>query len=184
MTTDANPVSVSYVRDAADRIVSQTTTAAGVTKTVRYSFTGGGDIPDFTLDTANVVQEHTLGLPGGVTVSIQSSSQVWSYPNLHGDVIVTTDAVGPAGWCRPARPVRSADRPGHRDIGTTAANNTVTPGSSYGWVGSNQKLFQHAGDIATIEMGARQYVAALDRFSGWIRSRAATSTIICTRTTR
>jgi RHS repeat-associated protein len=33
-----------------------------------------------------------------------------------------------------------------------------------GDVGSNQKLFQHAGDIATIEMGARQYVATLGRF--------------------
>jgi RHS repeat-associated protein len=56
-------------------------------------------------------------------------------------------------------------------IGTVAANdaspnNTTTPNSSYGWVGSNQKLFQHAGDLATIEMGARQYVAALGRFLG------------------
>jgi YD repeat-containing protein len=35
VTTGANPVSVTYVRDATDRIVSQTNTIAGVTKTVR-----------------------------------------------------------------------------------------------------------------------------------------------------
>jgi RHS repeat-associated protein len=32
------------------------------------------------------------------------------------------------------------------------------------WVGSNSKLYEHQGSIATIEMGARQYVAALGRF--------------------
>jgi large repetitive protein len=31
-------------------------------------------------------------------------------------------------------------------------------------VGSNSKLYEHQGSIATIEMGARQYVAALGRF--------------------
>jgi len=31
-----------------------------------------------------------------------------------------------------------------------------------GW-GSHQKLYEHVGTVATIEMGARQYVAALGR---------------------
>jgi RHS repeat-associated protein len=31
-------------------------------------------------------------------------------------------------------------------------------------VGANQKLYEHQGSVATIEMGARQYVAALGRF--------------------
>jgi hypothetical protein len=53
-------------------------------------------------------------------------------------------------------------------IGTTTADdavpaNTLASGS-YGWEGSHQKLYQHAGDIATIEMGARQYVPTLGRF--------------------
>ena len=33
-----------------------------------------------------------------------------------------------------------------------------------GWVGSHQKLYEHLGTVATVEMGARQYVAALGRF--------------------
>ena len=32
-----------------------------------------------------------------------------------------------------------------------------------GWAGSAGKLYEHQGDIATIEMGARQYVPALGR---------------------
>ena len=32
------------------------------------------------------------------------------------------------------------------------------------WVGKNQKLYEHAGTIAAIEMGARVYVGALGRF--------------------
>jgi hypothetical protein len=40
-----------------------------------------------------------------------------------------------------------------------------TPGEAdRGWVGGAGKLTEHQGSIATIEMGARQYVAALGRF--------------------
>jgi large repetitive protein len=74
-TTLTDGTSVSYLRDVTDRIVSQTTTIAGVATTVRYSFTGGGDTPDFTLDTSNAAQERTLGLPGGVMVSIQAAAR-------------------------------------------------------------------------------------------------------------
>ena len=36
--------------------------------------------------------------------------------------------------------------------------------ADHGWVGGAGKLTGHTGTIATIEMGARQYVAALGRF--------------------
>jgi RHS repeat-associated protein len=54
-------------------------------------------------------------------------------------------------------------------IGTLAANdvnlsNTTTPGANQGWAGSAGKQTQSSGDIATIEMGARQYVPLLGRF--------------------
>ena len=39
-------------------------------------------------------QERTLALPGGVVLSVRASAQVWSYPNLHGDVIITTNSAG------------------------------------------------------------------------------------------
>jgi hypothetical protein len=39
-----------------------------------------------------------VSLPGGVTYSIQTgtsgTSKVWSFPDLHGDDVVTTDDYG------------------------------------------------------------------------------------------
>jgi RHS repeat-associated protein len=41
----------------------------------------------------------------------------------------------------------------------------TTPGDAdLAFVGGQGKLYEHAGSIATVEMGARQYVAALGRF--------------------
>ncbi|HEX4443854.1 MAG TPA: RHS repeat-associated core domain-containing protein, partial [Galbitalea sp.] len=42
--------------------------------------------------------------------------------------------------------------------------NTSVAGTSYAWEGSHLKQDQTSGDIATIEMGARQYVPLLGRF--------------------
>jgi RHS repeat-associated protein len=55
------------------------------------------------------------------------------------------------------------------NIGTTTGDDAVPDNSNGakaddGWVGSHQKLYEHAGTVATIEMGARPYVAALGRF--------------------
>ena len=48
------------------------------------------------LDGTGALIQSTVSLPGGVQVgiSVASGSQVWSYPNLHGDVILTAEAVG------------------------------------------------------------------------------------------
>ena len=174
--TPTGATTISYLRDVTDRIVAMTTTTGGVTKRVRYSFIDGSDSPDWTIDPdltgAAQVLEHTLGLPGGVTVSIQSAGAVltWSYPNIHGDVIVRTNLGGARqGTLAQYDPFGQPVDPVTNTIGTTTADdavpaNTLTTGAGYGWEGSHQKLYQHGGDIATIEMGARQYVATLGRF--------------------
>ena len=58
--------------------------------------------------------------------------------------------------------------PATGQIGTTAADDAVvdtTPGDAdLAFVGGHGKLYEHGGSIATVEMGARQYVAALGRF--------------------
>ena len=127
---------------------------------------------------STVLNETTLSLPGGVTVSLQgATTQVWSYPNLHGDDTVTTDGTGVratvAGTTVPiavydpfGNPINLATgQIGSITADTTAIpNNTTTPGASYGWEGEHGKQDQTTGDIATIEMGARQYVALLGRF--------------------
>jgi RHS repeat-associated protein len=111
-----------------------------------------------------------------VTVSLQgASAQVWSYPDLHGDDTVTADgtgtriptATGPIAVYDPfGDPINLATG----QIGTIAADttsiptDTTTPGASYGWEGEHGKQDQTTADIATIEMGARQYVPLLGRF--------------------
>jgi RHS repeat-associated protein len=54
-------------------------------------------------------------------------------------------------------------------IGTTTADDAVPDtitgsDADYAWVGGHHKLYEHQGTIASIEMGARVFVAALGRF--------------------
>jgi large repetitive protein len=104
------------------------------------------------------------------------SVQQWAFPNIHGDVALLCDASG----MRDSNGDGTADNTVFKydpfgqpiaadgSIGTPVADDTVPdtlPGDAdYAWVGSNAKLYEHKGSIATIEMGARQYVAALGRF--------------------
>jgi len=162
--------SVSYVRDVTGAAVQLVTTVGSSSTTVDYS--GGGGV-GFTFDGGlTTLQEATLGLPGGVTVSLQgATAQVWSYPNLHGDVTVTANESG----VRPTGAVAIYDpfgdpinlttgQIGTLDANTAVPSNTTTPGASYGWEGSHLKPDVTTGDIATIEMGARQYLSILGRF--------------------
>jgi RHS repeat-associated protein len=122
------------------------------------------------LDGAGALIEQTLSLPGGVSVSLPVGSDAkWSYPNLHGDSIILTDHVGVRIGVRAAfDPFGQPIDPVTGDIGTETADDAVTdtsPGDAdYAFVGAYRKLYEHQGSIATIEMGARQYVAGLGRF--------------------
>jgi RHS repeat-associated protein len=173
----ADGTSIIYQRDATDRIVSMTTTDAdGIVTVVRYGFTGASDAPDYTYSNSTqapetfAVSEHTIGLPGGVTVSIQAEQQTWSYPNIQGGIAITTDAIGiRTGTLAIYDPFGNPINLDTGAIGTTDADtavpdNTTTAGNSYGWGGSHQKAYQHTAGLTTIEMGARQYVPLLGRF--------------------
>jgi len=158
---------ITYQRDATGRIVSRTVdTPTEAPVTVKY--TGGGGV-SMVLDGAGTVIQRTMSVPGGVQFAVNSdSSQVWSYPSLHGDVILTADGAGartgrfaydPFG--QPIDPVSGA-------IGTSVADDAVPdnlPGDAdHAYVGQHQKLYEHQGSVATVEMGVRQYVSALGRF--------------------
>jgi len=171
-----------YVRDVTDRIVSMTTTpgtgpTAGTASTVRYGYTGAGDSADYTstatssaTPTSFIVAEQSYGLPGGVTESIRGASSVWSYSNLQGANLVTTDGAGArTGTLSVYDPFGDPINLITGAIGTTTADsqvpaNTTTPGTTYGWEGAHQKPYVNVGGITTIEMGARQYVPILGRF--------------------
>ncbi|WP_343924561.1 RHS repeat-associated core domain-containing protein [Rhodoglobus aureus] len=160
---------IEYVRDATGRIVQRSSTAPGESaEVIRYTFAAGGLFG--VLDGAGALIEETLSLPGGVSVSLPVGADAkWSYPNLHGDSIILTDHVGVRIGARAAfDPFGQPIDPVTGDIGTETADDAVTdtsPGDAdYAFVGSHRKLYEHQGSIATIEMGARQYVAGLGRF--------------------
>jgi RHS repeat-associated protein len=169
MSTTSATATVVYTRDVGSNIVEMATTTGGTTTTVNYS--GGGGI-SFTINAStNACQEEDLSLPGGVTVSLQgATTQVWSYPDLHGDDTVVANQTGiRQGAVALYDPFGDPIDPVTGLIGTSAANgavpgNTTTAGASFGWEGSHDKQYQHSGDIATIEMGDRQYVPLLGRF--------------------
>jgi RHS repeat-associated protein len=175
---------ITYVRDASNRIVSRTVqgpAVEGVTpaaETVRYAFAGSS--LHGVLTGAGVLVERTVSLPGGVSVSIPATgtgggagaaagAQSWSYPNLHGDNILLADQDGTRVGARASfDPFGQPIDPVTGDIGTQAADDAITdttPGDAdHAWVGQHQKLYEHQGSVATIQMGARQYVPALGRF--------------------
>jgi RHS repeat-associated protein len=97
------------------------------------------------------------------------ATQSWSYPNLHGDILLTADAAGTrsSGVYRYdpfGQPIDAATG----QIGTLTADDagpdTLEGDADWGWLGTHRKLAEHAGSVMTIEMGARQYVPALGRF--------------------
>ena len=156
---------ITYVRDATGRVVARTTSDGTTTSTVQYLYSSGGLFAVKSVDT----YQFSLSLPGGVNVSATGATvQTWSYPNLHGDVILAADHEGVRVGARfrfdPfGQPIAADGR-----IGTTAADDMVADNldgdADHAWVGQHQKLYEHEGSIASVEMGARVFVAALGRF--------------------
>ena len=138
---------VTYVRDASDTIVSRTDSSTGVT--TRYS-------GNAVLGTTNALIERTIPLPGGVMVTKRAAGDVWSYPNIHGDVVATANSSG----------VKQGATIVYDPYGTSTALPDNSSGNwDYGWVGKNSKGTEHAtGLVQNIEMGARIYTPALGRF--------------------
>ncbi|MBD8729437.1 hypothetical protein IFT45_16015, partial [Frigoribacterium sp. CFBP 13707] len=161
---------VVYERDVTDRIVKRTqSTKAGVTTSTTYSFAGGGDSADLELDDQGTATSAVVSLPGSVLVSLGTGGQSWSYPNIHGDIIVTADQAGTrSAGLSVYDPFGQTMDPVTGALGTMSANQAGPDNKSgnaeYGWLGQHQKLTEHLSTLSTIEMGARQYVAGLGRF--------------------
>jgi RHS repeat-associated protein len=153
-TTKAG-TTVAYTRDATDRIVAR---KVGATTIARYGTTGPGDTADFTTNTANQIQEVTLTLPGGALLTTRAAGNVWSYPNLHGDIVATTNQAGTKQG-----PTRTYDPYGNLIAGTTPDDSAGN--LDYAWLGQHQRPLETEPTLQpTIEMGARQYSPILGRF--------------------
>lgn len=155
MTTIKASTTVSYVRDATDRIVERR--VGGVT-VARYGSTGSGDTPEFTTNAANVVQEVTYSLPGGALLTTRTTGNVWSYPNTHGDMVATVNQAGVKQGA-----TRVYDPYGNTLAGGVPDNSTGS--FDYGWLGQHQRPLEHEPTLQpVIEMGARQYSPLVGRF--------------------
>jgi RHS repeat-associated protein len=134
----------------------------GTAAEVHYGFTGPGDSPSFVMDASNTVPplERSIGLVGGAMVTkrggLLGAGDVWSYPNIHGDVMAVADNNGAKQGATKTYDPNGVALAGLPD--NSAGN------FDYGWLGSAQRPIEHAGSLATIEMGARQYVPSIGRF--------------------
>jgi RHS repeat-associated protein len=164
-TTLTDGTLIKYVRDVTGRIVQRTATGPGGSENYRYTFIGGGDSAWGVLNTSNARIQRTMSLPGGAQVTVDASgNQAWYYPNLHGDLIRAFTAAPIQLFDPFGQPVD----PSTWNVGTATTDDRIhdtTPGTmDNGWLGALARPLEHTSTIATIEMGARQYVPALGRF--------------------
>ncbi len=99
-----------------------------------------------------------MSLLGGVLLTTRpTGGDVWSYPNIHGDVFATANAAG-----------LKQGATMHYDLCRQPL--TATPNNfDYGWLGQHQRPVEAEAGISTTEMGARASVPALVDSSRWAR---------------
>jgi RHS repeat-associated protein len=149
------PTTVTYTRDATDRIVAR---KLGATTVARYGSTGSGDAPDFTMNASNVLQEVTFSLPGGALLTTRAAGNVWSYPNIHGDVTAIANQSG-------AKQLATRTFDAYGNLTTGPAPDNSAGNFDNGWLGQHQRATETEAALQpTIEMGARQYSPLLGRF--------------------
>jgi RHS repeat-associated protein len=122
-----------------------------ISTTVRYGHTDGSDASMLTLNTTGTVLTRSKTVSGGVTVTFTGTTQAWSYPNLHGDILARADAGG----------VKVGTTEKYDPYGMPSQ---TTAGAGYGWLGQHRKLSDPQPGTLLIQMGARVYVPALGRF--------------------
>ncbi len=160
--TRDNPVgtAIRYTHDAEDRIIQREIISSSftVTGTTRYSYPGDPDIPSVTIDTAGTVIESLYNLPGGVLLTKRSGGNVWSYPNIHGDITATATQAG----------AKNGSTVNYDPYGVVIASthpDNLNSSLDYGWLGQHQRPTELRSELQpTIEMGARQYSPLLGRF--------------------
>lgn len=137
--------------------LTMTLKAATIDEVERYGYTMAGDSPNLVLDAAGNILERTYGLPGGAALTKRAVGDVWSYPNLHGDIVATANGSG----------IKSGGTFTYDPYGTPLSGlpNNLSGEYDNGWLGGKQRGLEHGnGLLPIIEMGARQYLPLLGRF--------------------
>jgi RHS repeat-associated protein len=152
------------VRDASNRIVRRSANSGDTTGVALYGYSGDGDSADLTMDGTKKVLSTSIGLPGGVLYTVQGGSNTWDAPSVRGDLVLTLDSAGKqSGDLRYYTPFGEALNASGA-VDTQAVPDNQPGKMDYGWLGQNQRPYEHAGALALVEMGARPYLPGVGRF--------------------
>jgi RHS repeat-associated protein len=151
-------INLQYYLDVQGRAFYRGQSGSLVTTTnTYYGYTGAGDTPDFAMTPTGSLIERYVQLPGGVELTIAASTKTYSLPNVHGDVMATTNASGTQTGTYTYNPFGKL-------VGSTAPGN-MTGGDSLSWEGKNDKISEPKLFNSALLMGARLYIPALGRFT-------------------
>lgn len=155
LSTSAGAATVTYQRDALDRIVSRVGTD-GIT---RYTYGAGGDTSSSVLDSTSTLTQTTTSLPGGVLLSKAGTVETWSYPNIQGSIVAVANLSG----------IKQSGSYFYDPFGNSVTAGQLPDNSvgdlDYGYLGQHQRPVEHnAGLRQQTEMGARGYDTQLGRF--------------------
>lgn len=151
-----------FDRDAQGRIVARYHDVNNVTiDESYYGFTGASDTPDYIRNANWQVAEKYLQLSGDVLLTVRpleavNNKNVFSLPNIHSDIIATTDSNGnliQSYQYDPFGQILSASSP----------DNHIGSGT-YAWMGQHEKLTEDDFILKPTEMGARVYIPSMARF--------------------
>jgi len=150
---------ITYTYDAVDRVQSRTDGST----TTTYAYCGYDDSACATVDpSSGDTIDAFISLPGGVLLTAKSdaSDNIWSYPNIVGDMIATANESGSLA----SGPV-TYDPWGQQNSGSTIHN--AADGANFDAFGTGGKLEDSGAATSStpvIQMGARIYVPAVGRF--------------------
>jgi len=144
---------VTYTRDTTGGIIERQVTGQNPEPLVRYGAGAAGS--SLTMDNQNNIIETTISLPGGASVTIGSSSETWSYPNLSGSTAATANAAGAKQGA-----TRTYDPDGKALAGIPDNHAGSFDGGWMGAVGTDHPT----GIMEFVEMGARVYSPIVGRF--------------------
>ncbi len=166
--TGAQAANVAWVRDATDRIVKRTVLSGEGDVSSLLGYTGAGDTADVSLSAVDGrLLSRSVVLPGGVLHTVRggdgAAQPTWDHPTVRGNLFLTTGPDGnQLGGLREYNPFGEPMSGGA--VAPDAVPDNLPGDADYGWLGQHQRLYEHAGALALVQMGVRPYLPGIGRF--------------------
>ena len=151
-------IRMDYQSDADNRLINRkytpnTGSPSSFTE-VHYGYSSASSSPQLLLNASNTILEKYFMLPGGVLLT-QGSASKFALPNVHGNIMATTDGSGTQTGTYVYDPF------GSPVSGTPADSQN---GASFAWAGQQQRITETNFTLTPIQMGARVYIPSMGRF--------------------